>query len=77
MYQKGRGGALNVFFFFKGVRPGFLKCGTCELIFASERGVLCTEIFEFGGLRAKTWAKVEAVGLKAEISNFFLKRRVL
>ena len=33
------GGVLNVLSG-KGARPGFPKCGTCELIFASERGVL-------------------------------------
>ena len=33
------GGALN-FFSGRGVRPGFLKCGACELTFASEKGGL-------------------------------------
>ena len=31
------GGALN-FFSGRGVRPGFPKCGACELTFASEKG---------------------------------------
>ena len=34
-----RGGALN-FFSGRGVRPGFPKCGACELTFASEKGGL-------------------------------------
>ena len=33
------GGALN-FSSGRGVRPGFLKCGACELTFASEKGGL-------------------------------------
>ena len=33
------GGALN-FFSGRGVRPGFPKCGACELTFASEKGGL-------------------------------------
>ena len=33
------GGALN-FFPGRGVRPGFPKCGACELTFASEKGGL-------------------------------------
>ena len=59
------------FFSGRGLRPGFLKCGACELIFASERRVLWIRIFKFGGLRAKIWAKIEA--LEAKISQFFLK----
>ena len=44
------------------MRPRFLKCGACELIFASEgEGGLWTEIFKFWGLRAKIWAKIEVV----------------
>ena len=56
----------------RGVRHGFPKCGACKLIFATKREVLWTEIFKFGGLRAKIWTKIEAVGVK--ISFFFLKR---
>ena len=55
-----RGGALN-FFSGRGVRPGFSKCGACELTFASEKGGLVSEKFpnlgacelkisKFGGL---------------------------
>ena len=33
------GGTLN-FFSGRGVRPGFPKCGACELTFASEKGGL-------------------------------------
>ena len=43
------------------MRPGFPKFGAFELIFASERGVLRTDIFKFEGLRTKIWAKIEAV----------------
>ena len=53
-------GALN-FFLGRGVRPGFPKCGACELNIASEKGVLWTRIFKFGGLRAEILAKIEAV----------------
>ena len=62
-------GELN-FFSCKGVRPGFPKCGPCELIFASERTVLWTKILIWG-LRAKIWAKIDAV--EAKISQFFSK----
>ena len=36
------GGGTQLFFFFsgRGVRPGFPKCGACELLFAFERGGL-------------------------------------
>ena len=37
--RPGGGGALN-FFSGRGVRPGFPKCGACELTFASEKGGL-------------------------------------
>ena len=49
-----------------------LEYGACELIIASERGVLWTEIFKFWGLRAKIWAKIEAV--EAKISIFFFAK---
>ena len=64
------GRALN-FFSGTGVRPGFLKCGACELIFVSEKGVLWTEIFKFEGLRAEILAKIKAVG--AKVSKFSSK----
>ena len=36
-----RGGGHSTFFFSgRGVRPGFPKCGACELTFASEKGGL-------------------------------------
>ena len=44
-----RGGALN-FFSGRGVQPGFLKCGACELLFASEKGACELKISKFGGL---------------------------
>ena len=69
-----RGHSTFFFFFFfsgRGVWLGFLKCGACKLIFVSERGVLWTETFKFGGLRATIWTKDEAV--EAKMSFFFLK----
>ena len=35
-----RGGGHSTFFQVEGVRPGFPKCGACELTFGSERGGL-------------------------------------
>ena len=59
--QLGGGeGRVHSTFSGRGVQPWFPKCGVCELIFASERGVLWTEIFKFRGLRAQIWAKIEA-----------------
>ena len=66
----------------RGVRPGFLKCGACELIFASDREGACElkisklgacklKVSKFGGLRTKSWAKIKAV--KAKISKFSQK----
>ena len=43
------GGALN-FFSGRGVRPGFPKCGACELTFASEKGACERKISKFRGL---------------------------
>ena len=34
----------------RGVRPGFPKCGACELILASEKGACELKIPKFGGL---------------------------
>ena len=65
------GGGHSTFFSGKDVRPRFPKCGASELIFAYQRGVLGTEFFKFGGLRAKIWAKIDAV--EAKISKFFSK----
>ena len=42
--EPGGGGVTQIFFSGRGVRPEYLKCGACELIFASERGVLWTEM---------------------------------
>ena len=56
------GGALN-FFSGRGVRPGFPKCGACELTFASER-----KISKFGGLWAENFQILGACELK--ISKF-------
>ena len=52
--------------------PGFRSVGACELTFASEKGVLWTEIFKFGRLRARILAKIEV--LEAKLSKFFSKR---
>ena len=65
------GGALN-FCSGRGVQPGFPKCVACELTCGSETGVMWTEIFKFGGLRAKILAKIEVVEVK--ISKFFSNR---
>ena len=77
------GGALNFFFSGRGVRPGFSKCGACELIFAFEKGgglvnwkfpnlgACELKMFKFGGLWANIWVKIEAV--EAEISKFSQK----
>ena len=51
-----QGGGHPTFYSGRGVRPGFPKCGNCELIFTSEIGVLWTEILKFRGLKAKIWA---------------------
>ena len=54
-----------------GVQPRFPKCGTCELMLSLKAGscqLLWTEIFKFGGLRAKILAKTEAA--EAQISQF-------
>ena len=51
------------------------QLGVCSPDFRSVglvRGILWTEIFKFGGLRAKILAKIEAV--EGIISNFVLKR---
>ena len=47
----------NQLFSGRGVQNGFPKCGTCELINASERGSCELKISIFGGLRVKIWAK--------------------
>ena len=37
----GGGGGTRLFFSGRDVRPGFPKCGACELIFASDREGAC------------------------------------
>ena len=49
----GGGGALN-FVSGRGVRPGFPKCGACELMFASEKGACELKTSKFGDL----WAEI-------------------
>ena len=70
-------GARN-FFSGRGVWPGFPKCGACELIFASEKGGLWTEISKFGGLRTENfpglWTKIWLRLSRLKFPNF-LKRR--
>ena len=61
------GGGLN-FFLGRGVRPGFPKCGACELIFASEKGGLWTENFQIWGLVNWKFPNLGACELK--ISKF-------
>ena len=62
-----RGGALN-FFSGRGVRPGFPKCGACELTFASEKGGLWAENFQIWGLVSGKFPNLGACELK--ISKF-------
>ena len=60
-------GALN-FFSGRGVRPGFPKCGACELTFASEKGGLWAENFQIWGLVSGKFPNLGACELK--ISKF-------
>ena len=57
------GGALN-FFSGRGVRPGFPKCGACELTFASEKGGLWAENFQIWGLVSWKFPNLGACELK-------------
>ena len=57
------GGALNVFSG-RGVRPGFPKCGACELTFASEKGGLWAENFQIWGLVSWKFPNLGASELK-------------
>ena len=59
----GGGGALN-FFSGRGVRPGFSKCGACELTFASEKGGLWAENFQIWGLVSWKFPNLGACELK-------------
>ena len=56
-------GALN-FFSGRGVRPGFPKCGACELTFASEKGGLWAENFQIWGLVSWKFQNLGACELK-------------
>ena len=57
------GGALN-FFSGRGVRPGFPKCGACELTFTSEKGGLWAENFQIWGLVSWKFPNLGACELK-------------
>ena len=59
----GGGGALN-FFSGRGVRPGFPKCGACELTFTSEKGGLWVENFQIWGLVSRKFPNLGACELK-------------
>ena len=61
-YKQARG-ALN-FFSGRGVRPGFPKCGACELTFASEKGGLWAENFQIWGLVSWKFPNLGACELK-------------
>ena len=61
------GGALN-FFSGRGVRPGFPKCGACELTFASEKAGLWAENFQIWRLVSWKFPNLGACELK--ISKF-------
>ena len=67
LFFKWGGGALN-FFSGRGVRPGFPKCGACELTFASEKGGLWAENFQIWGLVSWKFPNLRACELK--ISKF-------
>ena len=59
-----RGGGTQLFFSGRGVRPGFPKCGTCELTFASEKGGLWAENFQIWGLVSGKFPNLGACELK-------------
>ena len=48
----------------RGVRPGFPKCGACELTFASEKGGLWAENFQIWWLVSWKFPKLAACELK-------------
>ena len=52
------------FFSGRGVRPGFLKCGACELTFASEKGGLWAEIFQIWRLVSWKFSNLGTCELK-------------
>ena len=59
-----RGGHSN--FSGRGVRPGFPKCGACELTYASEKGGLWMENFQIWGLVSWKFPNLGACELKFE-----------
>ena len=66
-------GHSTFFFSGRGVQPWFLKCRACKLLFA-RRGSCELKISKIGVLRAKIWAKIEAVWLNFQI---FFQQEVL
>ena len=54
----------STFFRYRGVRPGFPKCGACELIFDSEKGACELKISKFGGLWTKNFPILGLVSWK-------------
>ena len=67
-HSEPRGGGHSNLFSGRGVRPGFPKCGACELTFASEKGGLWAENFQIWGLVSWKFPNLGACELK--ISKF-------
>ena len=67
IHQLSQGGRILNFFSGRGVRPGFPKCGACELILASNKGACELKISKFGACELKI-SKFGACELK--ISKF-------
>ena len=63
-WSKPGGGGHSNFFSGRGVRPGFPKCGACELAFASEKGGLWAENFQIWGLVSWKFPNLGACELK-------------
>ena len=68
IHQLSRGGGILNFFSGRGVRPGFLKCGACELILASNKAGLWTENFQIWEFVSWKFPNLGACELK--ISKF-------
>ena len=49
----GGGGGTQLFFSGRGVRPGFPKCGACELILSLKEGACELKISKFGACELK------------------------
>ena len=62
-FYPGGGGSTQLFSG-RGVRPGFPKCGACELTFASEKGGLWAENFQIWGLVRWKFPNLGACELK-------------